>query len=64
MYNKRKTAADIKVAQALGRSDRTIRRWAAGQPVPNTVWDDIAAIAKARKGDIEAVIRELAKRAA
>jgi hypothetical protein len=52
------------LAEALDVNIRTVQRWVAGQPVPDGAWDDIAAIAKARKGEIEAVISELAKRAA
>lgn len=37
------------ISQALDVSDRTVRRWAAGDtPVPDGVWSDIAGLCAAR----------------
>lgn len=48
------------LAEALGVSDRTMRRWAAGDtPVPRGVLNDIERVARQRVADIYQFMAEL-----
>lgn len=48
------------LAEALGVSDRTMRRWVSGDtPVPRGVLDDIERVARQRVADIYAFMAEL-----
>lgn len=48
------------LAEALGVSDRTMRRWTAGDtPVPRGVLDDIERVARQRVADIYQFMAEL-----
>lgn len=48
------------LAEALGVSDRTMRRWVSGEtPVPTGVLDDIERAAHGRVADIYAFMAEL-----
>jgi DNA-binding transcriptional regulator YiaG len=48
------------LARALKVSDRTMRRWAAGEwPVPPNVWQELRAILKVHGHAIAAVRRKL-----
>lgn len=50
------------IARDLGVSDRTVRRWDAGQnDVPEGVWDELRALLKARGLALAAVRRKLPK---
>ncbi len=40
------------LSEALGVSDRTVRRWVAGNPIPDGAWDDIARLCKRRGNDL------------
>jgi len=41
------------LSEALGVSDRTVRRWAAGDfAIPEGIWADIAALCKKRGADL------------
>ena len=47
------------LARALGVSDRTVRRWAAGQAPPEGVWQDIARLARERLGELQEAVEGL-----
>ena len=47
------------LARALGVSDRTIRRWAAGQAPPESVWRDIARLARDRVSELQEAVEGL-----
>ncbi len=48
------------LAEALGVSDRTMRRWIAGQsPLPDGVLADIEGVARKRVADIYAFMADL-----
>ena len=43
------------LAKAMGVSERTMRYWAAGKPVPAGAWADIAEIARRKAVDLGAL---------
>ena len=47
------------LALALDVSDRTVRRWAAGQPVPPGAREDIARLVFARQDELEQIAVQL-----
>ncbi len=47
------------LAEALGVADRTVRRWVAGQAIPEGVRDDLRALVKARRGDLAGLAKRL-----
>ncbi len=36
------------MAEALGVSDRTVRRWVAGDPIPSGIWADLSRLMQKR----------------
>jgi hypothetical protein len=48
------------LAADLGIADRTVRRWAAGQAIPETVWPEIRALLESRGKAIAELSRSLA----
>ena len=49
------------LAGDLGVTDRTMRRWAGGQPMPPGAAADLAALLRARKIDIDVALAHLAE---
>lgn len=49
------------LARDLDVSDRTMRRWAAGQEPPATVWADIRSLLAARREQIRETLRSIPK---
>lgn len=50
----------LELAQALGVSERTIRRWAAGSsPVPAGAWTDLEAMLLERAARLKALAGEI-----
>lgn len=47
------------LAEALGVADRTVRRWVAGQPIPDGVRDDLRRLVKERRGELAAIAKRL-----
>lgn len=47
------------LAEALGVSERTVRRWVAGHPVPAGAWADIAGVASRKSAEMKRIAREL-----
>lgn len=50
------------MARDLGVSDRTVRRWVAGDHVPPGIYADLAEIARERRTDIDALLWEMEQR--
>lgn len=47
------------LARAVKVSERTVRRWSQGYSyVPDGVWDELAALARARMVEIRAALKE------
>lgn len=51
------------LAEALGVADRTVRRWAAGQPVPPGAQAELLALMEARGATLRALASRLRKAA-
>lgn len=50
------------LARDLGVSDRTVRRWSAGEhQVPDGVWDELWLRMSARCGELRALIQQTSK---
>ena len=49
------------LAQALGVSERTVRYWAAGRPIPAGAWGDMARVAEAKAADLTALAQDMAR---
>ena len=47
------------LAEAVGVSERTMRYWAAGRPIPDGAWQDIADTARAKSADLARIADEL-----
>jgi len=47
------------LADGLGVADRTVRRWVAGQPIPEGVRADLLRLVKERRGELAAVEKRL-----
>ena len=47
------------LARDIGVTSRTVRRWAAGDPIPQGVWPDVLTLARARRAKIDKVIESL-----
>ena len=47
------------LATALGRTDRTVRYWLAGNPIPPRVWPQLAAIARDRGAELAGLTKML-----
>ena len=47
------------LARDLGVNDRTMRRWAAGQEPPKTVWVDIRSLLASRRDQIRETLKVL-----
>jgi predicted transcriptional regulator len=47
------------LARDLGKTDRTIRRWASGQEPPTTIWPEVRALLERRSKVIDEVIKSL-----
>ncbi|MES2989414.1 MAG: hypothetical protein V4808_16070 [Pseudomonadota bacterium] len=52
------------VAQALSVTERSVRYWRAGRPIPEPVWDELFTLAGQRIDDIRAAMNDIAARAA
>ena len=51
------------LAKALGVSERTVRRWVAGQPPPPGAWADMARLAEAKATDLARIAKLLEQEA-
>ena len=47
------------LADALGVSERTVRRWVAGQPPPPGAWADMARVAEGKAATLQGIARAL-----
>lgn len=43
------------LAEGIGVSERTMRYWVAGRPVPPGAWQDMAALARERADSLRAI---------
>lgn len=50
----------VPLGNALGVSERTVRRWASGEwPVPSNVWGELRPLLEARSVELASVRRKL-----
>lgn len=47
------------LARDLGVNDRTMRRWAAGQEPPETIWAEVRSLLASRRDTIREVLKEI-----
>lgn len=47
------------MAQALGVTDRTVRRWAAGAPIDASTWGKLLSIMQERRGILNELSHEI-----
>lgn len=49
----------VPLSRDLGVSDRTMRRWAAGGDIPDSVRGDLRALIEVRADDLDRLLRQL-----
>lgn len=47
------------IARRLGVSERSVRYWQAGRPVPDGVWGDLREMANERRDELAKLLAEL-----